>query len=292
VANGTAAQRGHIFRACYGLYATEILVIRETTGCFVGMKIAGVFRSALLGIALVSSAWSQTLTTAPWFVADELIVALDFEPAAISERAAIEAALFTAAGVEKVRDLSGSVGSLVRLNPGTTFGRAFQAVQQFSFAAHPRWGLRYVQPNYIYSLPEAPQPIRRVFNLSARAEVGAGFNVTIGGMVVPGEIPRLVVFKVRGASLAHFGIDRPLADPRLALYEGQTLIMANDDWTSLRSWEKELARSLCPSPDDEREAMIVTFLDPGLYSVIVSGANASSGIALLEMYLLDAFMIR
>lgn len=67
--------------------------------------------------------------------------------------------------------------------------------------------------------------------------------------------------------------------------------MENDDWEDLREWEINLARSVCPSPDDTAESMIVTYLDPGPYTAIVTGADGGTGIALLEMYVLDDFVV-
>lgn len=38
--------------------------------------------------------------------------------------------------------------------------------------------------------------------------------------------------------------------------------------------------------------MIVTYLDPGTYTAVVSDADGGTGIALLEMYLVDEFMVQ
>lgn len=178
-----------------------------------------------------------------------------------------------------------------------TFSEVFQAIQRHTFPADADIALTTVglSPTGIGWLypPSTPLNINgsRLFNFSARAEVGAGHAVTIGGMVVPGEFPRLVAFKVRGPSLAAFGIDAPLQDPRLDLFKGSDPLLANDTHTALRPWELRYAEALCPPPDDDREPMIITFLDPGLYTGIVSSADGGSGVALLEMYLLDTFHI-
>jgi len=121
--------------------------------------------------------------------------------------------------------------------------------------------------------------------------VRTGESVTIGGLIVPGEFARPVVIKVRGPSLAAFGVGQPLANPKVRLYEGSTLILANDDWGSLRSWEQDMARTVCPPPDHPREAMLVTYLDPGIYTAVVDSADGGTGVALLEMYLLDQFIV-
>jgi hypothetical protein len=173
------------------------------------------------------------------------------------------------------------------------FGRAFRLAQQFDFGTPGRWQLRGVDVNAYGFFPEnVPLSIRRVFNLSARAEVRTGESATIGGLIVPGEYPQLVAIKVRGASLRNFGLQQPLANPAIKLYEGANVILENDDWGALRTWEKDLARQLCPMPDDAREAMLVTYLDPGAYTAVVSGVGGETGVALVEMYLLDAYYVR
>lgn len=207
--------------------------------------------------------------------------------------------LFEAAGVT-VRDfvptfVPGELIVIVELNPGTTFGGAFRAMQTFDFGAGTHWSLFYVQPQHVFcGIPEGCPGIfetSRVFNFSARAEVRTGESVTIGGLIVPGEFPRLVVIKVRGPSLRAFDLENVLANPRLALFAGNSAILANEDWTGLAAWEQALAQQVCPPPADSLEPMLVTYLDPGAYTAIVGGAEGGGGVALLEMYLLDAFRV-
>jgi hypothetical protein len=249
-----------------------------------------------LGLAVLLStplfaSWPNTVSLKPLFVPDKLIFALDGGPES-ADQSVLEA-IYANAGVEEVQQLSFDPGAVVRLKSGVKLGRAFRAIQTFSFIGSPEWSLRYVEVGHFAFIPEAYPPIAsRVFNFSARAEVGAGDSVTIGGIVVPGDFPRLVVFKVRGASLADFNVEGTLANPRMTLFEGDTPVLSNDDWTTLREWEKTLASQLCPPPDDEREAMIVTYLDPGAYTAIVCAPEGESGVVLLEMYLEDAFMVQ
>ena len=108
---------------------------------------------------------------------------------------------------------------------------------------------------------------------------------------MPGEFPRLVVFKARGPSLRAFGVSAPLANPTLVLYRGDEKVLENDDWTSLHDFEKRYVRQLFPTPDDPRESAIATYLDPGVYSAVIAGADGSGGVALLEVYIQDRFVI-
>lgn|GEM_PF-2325090 len=118
-----------------------------------------------------------------------------------------------------------------------------------------------------------------------------GYGVTIGGLVIPGEFARLVVIKVRGPSLKAFDVGGGLANPVLRLHEGSEMILENDDRGDLREWEIKLARFVCPSPDDSADAMIVTYLDSGAYTAIVTDADGGTGIALLEWSVLDDFVV-
>lgn len=249
------------------------------------------FAVPALGLAQTSG---SSLQLKPLFVPTELIVNFDENLLVSGGRTLDE--IYSAAGVTEITVFPtfapGSHIALVRLKADSTFGRAFQTIQAFDFGAPARWALREMHPNFLYFAPESMPPVwTRPFNLSARAEVRQGESVTIGGMIVPGEFPRLVVFKVSGPSLRQFGVTAPLENPRLTLFRGNQKILENDDWGQLRNFEIQLTRGVCSTPGDAREAMIATYLDPGVYSAIVSGADGGTGIALLEMYVVDQFMV-
>ena len=206
--------------------------------------------------------------------------------------------MFAAAGVVMTRVLPtfapGTLAGHLELLPGSTFGHSFQIMQAFDLGDNGHWSLDFITPNFLGFAAVVPGPTfaSRTFNFSARAEVHAGEGATIGGMIVPGEFPRLVVFKARGPSLHDYGVNAVLADPRMQLFAGSDLRLQNDDWGQLSGWEQAMARSVCPPPDDPHEAMIVTYLDPGSYTVVVNGADENdTGVALVEMYLLDAFFV-
>jgi hypothetical protein len=260
-----------------------------------------------LGVApVLASAQTEfpRLQIKPQFVPDELILRLvdnQMPVVAPPESTTSPSDLYAAAGLTVLADRELTPPEVVehwvhvRLADASRFGEIFRIVQTFDFGPQSTWSLRSVQPNFIYCwIPEGCPGVvetSRTFNFSARAEVQPGEKVVIGGMIVPGEFARLVVFKVRGPSLGSFGVNEPLADPTLDLHRGTTAILRNDNWRDLRDWEKTLASSLCPAPDDPLESMIVTYLDPGAYTAIVAAADGGAGVAVLEMYLLDAFRV-
>ena len=76
-----------------------------------------------------------------------------------------------------------------------------------------------------------------------------------------------------------------LADPTLELHDGNgDLLASNDDWRSTQ--EQEIIATTIP-PTDDRESAVVLNLSPGAYTAILRGKNNTSGIALVEVYLLN-----
>jgi hypothetical protein len=178
----------------------------------------------------------------------------------------------------------------LRLSESMKLGAAFRAAQKFDFGAQSRWKIKSIEPD-LRGFFGSYQSVRRVFNTSTLAEVRTGETLTIGGLVVPGNYAQLVIIKVRGSSLSAFGVQQPLSNPTLQLYQGNLPILQNDDWTTLAQWEKALAAECCTPPDNPLEPMIVTYLDPGAYTAVVSGVGGAKGTALLEMYILDWFVV-
>ena len=76
-----------------------------------------------------------------------------------------------------------------------------------------------------------------------------------------------------------------LPDPRLELYAGSTKLFENDDWAGLIALATVSARvGAFALPATSRDAVLVMTLPPGAYTAQVSGAGASTGIALIEVY--------
>jgi hypothetical protein len=99
-----------------------------------------------------------------------------------------------------------------------------------------------------------------------------------------------------------------LPDPVLQLYSGQTVIARNDDWqtpdplcssggspcspvnqvqsTGLDPCQPYQSGGAAPTSCNRESAMFVT-LNPGPYTMIVSGSGGAAGVALLEMFELN-----
>jgi Matrixin len=123
-------------------------------------------------------------------------------------------------------------------------------------------------------------------NISTRGEVGAGDDVMIGGFIVGGQDPTELLVRGIGPSLSKNGIAFPLGNPVLEIHDASgTIIMSNDDWRATQQSEIT-ATGLQPSND--LESAVLLTVTPGAYTAIVRGQNNSTGVALVEVYNLDA----
>jgi hypothetical protein len=130
----------------------------------------------------------------------------------------------------------------------------------------------------------------RALDISSRALVQPGDDALIAGFIITGDPsqPKSVVVRALGPSLSVNGI--PLAgrlmDPTLALYDStNTGVGSNDNWQSDN--DADIVNQLHLAPTDSYEAALYRYLSPGAYTVVVSGVNNTSGIALAEVYDVD-----
>lgn len=151
-----------------------------------------------------------------------------------------------------------------------------------------------VTPTPTASASQTPQPTAtatatpfhgrrpRLLNFSTRMRVSAGFDVGIGGFIVSGTVPKPVLIRAIGPSLASSGVTNPLGDPVLELHgpNGFATIM-NDNWRQTQ--ETEIQATGIPPVNDLESAILVT-LAPGPYTAIVRSDGDSSGVALVEAY--------
>jgi hypothetical protein len=125
----------------------------------------------------------------------------------------------------------------------------------------------------------------RLSNLSTRGQVQTGDNVMIGGFIISGSAPKKVLVTARGPSLTAFGVVGAMANPSLRLVSGQTVIASNDDWGTASNAAEIQATGR--SPTNSLESAILTTLNPGAYTAIVSGVNDGTGVGIVEVFELD-----
>jgi hypothetical protein len=121
-------------------------------------------------------------------------------------------------------------------------------------------------------------------NISTRGFVSTGQGQLIGGFIITGG-PKFVLIRALGPSLESQGVTPALQNPVLKLMSGTTELRDNDDWQSESNSDDIVATTIPPS--NPNEAAILVRLEPGPYTAVVTGADNSTGIALIEVYEID-----
>lgn len=135
-------------------------------------------------------------------------------------------------------------------------------------------------------------------NVSTRLEVGTGDDVLIGGIIITSDQPpgassfaptagKRMLFRAIGPSLVDQGIVNALPDPVLELHAiDGSIISSNDNWQDDPDQAAEI-EATGAQPTDPLESAIITTLDPGSYTAVVSGKDGVTGIGVVEAYDLD-----
>ena len=132
----------------------------------------------------------------------------------------------------------------------------------------------------VYDLEESPQS--KLGNISTRSFVGTADSVMIGGAIIAGAEAAQILFRALGPSLASAGINQPLADPELELFNAQgSRIAMNDNW---KATQQLAITGTGLAPANDFESAILIDLNPGNYTAIVSGVNGATGVGSVEAY--------
>ncbi|MEY2520301.1 MAG: hypothetical protein QOF24_2060 [Verrucomicrobiota bacterium] len=127
-----------------------------------------------------------------------------------------------------------------------------------------------------------PAANSKLANISTRAWVQTGDNVLIGGLIVMGQASADVIVRAIGPSLTVAGA---MVDPTLDLRDGNGAALAfNDNW---RLTQQSAISATGLQPTRDAESAILISLPPGTYTAIVRGANAATGVAVIEVYHLN-----
>jgi hypothetical protein len=121
-------------------------------------------------------------------------------------------------------------------------------------------------------------------NISTRGLVQTGNNVMIGGFILGGNSNTRVAVRGIGPSLAAAGLSPVLADPTLELHDSNgAILVSNDNWQDDDISASQLSFHGL-GLQDSHESGIFTSLPPGLFTAILAGKNAGTGIGLIEIY--------
>jgi len=130
----------------------------------------------------------------------------------------------------------------------------------------------------------------QLVNVSARTQVGTGAAILIAGFTLAGDSPRRLLIRAVGPTLGGFGVTGTLADPQLALFSGTNRLQENNDWGAATNVAEVTAATTqlgtFQLAAGSRDSALLTTLQPGSYTAQVSGAGNTSGVALVEIYVL------
>jgi hypothetical protein len=129
----------------------------------------------------------------------------------------------------------------------------------------------------VYDLDSSDPANSKLANISTRGFVGTGDNVLIGGFILNRAQTKTVVVRAIGPSTS---VPGALANPTLELRNGNGDLLAFNDNSPYDPYVtfNKLA------PQNQFESAVGKVLAPGNYTVIVRGANNTSGVGLVEVY--------
>lgn len=126
----------------------------------------------------------------------------------------------------------------------------------------------------------------RFVNLSSRLSTtdGSTSRAFIAGFVVSGTAPKSMLVRAVGPGLAQFGVSGTLANPRIQILSGSTVVADNDDWINDATMHATCDRvGAFQLASGSHDAALMVTLQPGSYSAHVL-ANGGDGVALVEVY--------
>ena len=144
----------------------------------------------------------------------------------------------------------------------------------------------------LYDADDAPTAT--LINISNRGFVDVGHRIMIPGFVVSPEGSRTFLIRAVGPGLATtfpeiIAADTVLQDPVLTVFRGANPILTVDDWSagSQATTTQAVATQVGAFPlvEGSKDAAFVVTLAPGHYTIQATGKNASTGVALVEVYL-------
>lgn len=161
----------------------------------------------------------------------------------------------------------------------------------YTFHVADRSGRDGVALAEIYLADQLPDTNSRVgvLNVSGRTFVGTGDDVAILGFVVAGDQPREVLIRAIGPTLGRFGVAGYLGDPQFSVIKDGRVVAMNDNWgdavAGIQLKSASDATGAFSLPEESRDAAALVLLQPGAYSVVVSGKDDGTGVVLVELYL-------
>jgi len=135
-------------------------------------------------------------------------------------------------------------------------------------------------------------PGSQLVNMSARCRIPPE-TPAIGGFVIQGTKPMTVLIRAVGPKLTDYKVTGVLADPKLTLFSGQTVVATNNDWSADATKAEALRQAFTDTgafalTEGSKDAALLVTLEPGAYTVWMESADGTSGVSLLELYVVEA----
>lgn len=129
----------------------------------------------------------------------------------------------------------------------------------------------------------------RLKNLSVRTQALSGSATLIAGMVLGGTGSRELLMRGVGPTLADFGVNGALSDPRVTLIKDDIgIVGSNDDWGDAINVSAITTAATTVGafalPAGSADAVILDTLGAGARTLQVTGASGTTGVALVELY--------
>jgi PKD repeat protein len=134
-----------------------------------------------------------------------------------------------------------------------------------------------------------PTTDARLVNVSARMNVSAGEGTLIAGLSIAGNSPKTVLVRGVGPTLTRFGVTGVLADPQISVFSGASVIASNDNWETGTTSSAQLTTTSAQVgafalTAGSKDASLLVTLQPGSYTVQITGVGNTTGVALIEIY--------
>ncbi len=132
--------------------------------------------------------------------------------------------------------------------------------------------------------------VGRLTNLSVLTDITATTpSFTLGTVISSGDgsTTKPLLVRAAGPSLGALGVPGTIADPKLDLLAGQTIVLANDNWggsSTLANAMAGVGAFPYSSPTSNDAAIFATGLTPRDYTVAVSGVGGATGTVIAEIY--------
>ncbi len=136
-------------------------------------------------------------------------------------------------------------------------------------------------------LGDAAAKSLKVVNLSSLGPVAGRQRVMIAGFVVEGPSPLRLLLRGIGPELKEYGVDSGLSAPELELFDSRSnRLWSGRAWGGSEALQATMRDSgaFVPKNLAGADAMLDVELDPGSYTVQLSGVEQAAGLGLIEIY--------